>query len=46
MNSQDFEKYPCNLTEFVAKFVAHNDTIYLYSKEICDEYTKTISPIK
>ena len=38
MNSQDFEMYPCNLMEFVAKFVAHNNIVYLYSKEICDEY--------
>lgn len=38
MNSQDFEMYPCNLTEFVEKFVAHNSTVYLYSKEICEDY--------
>ena len=34
MNSQDFEMYQCNLTEFVEKFVAHNKAVYFYSKEI------------
>ena len=43
MNSQDFEMYQCNLTEFVEKFVAHNNTVYLYSKEICYDYIRQMS---
>ena len=46
MNSQDFEMYQCNLTEFVEKFVAHNNTVYLYSKEIFDEYIADDKPYK
>ena len=46
MNSQDFEMYPCNLMEFVAKFVAHNNTVYLYSKEICEDYIANDNPYK
>ena len=46
MNSQDFEMYQCNLTEFVEKFVAHNNTVYLYSKEICEDYITNDNPYK
>ena len=46
MNSQDFEMYQCNLTEFVEKFVAHNNTVYLYSKEICYDYISDSNPYK
>lgn len=46
MNSQDFEMYQCNLTEFVEKFVAHNNTVYLYSKEICYDYVSDSNPYK
>ena len=46
MNSQDFEMYPCNLVEFVEKFVAHNSTVYLYSKEICYDYIANDTPYK
>ena len=46
MNSQDFEMYQCNLTEFVEKFVAHNNTVYLYSKEICEDYIANDNPYK
>ena len=46
MNSQDFEMYQCNLTEFVEKFVAHNNTVYLYSKEICSDYISDSNPYK
>ena len=46
MNSQDFEMYQCNLTEFVEKFVVHNNTVYLYSKEICYDYISDSNPYK
>lgn len=46
MNSQDFEMYQCNLTEFVEKFVAHNNTVCLYSKEICEDYVTDDKPYK
>ena len=46
MNSQEFEMYPCNLTEFIEKFVAHNSVIYLYSKEICEDYITEGKPYK